>query len=274
MTAERRSFPGIDPRFLAPILITIVLAVGQLTTGFLESWTRTALAIVTSILAEIVLGRLYFGIWPHFASAYVTGISVGMLVRSPAFWPFALCSAISILSKYALRVDGRHIWNPSNFGIVAMLLLAPDAVAGLSIQWGNELLPMLVVWIFGAAILHRVGRFHITLMYVASFAVLALVRAGLTGHPVLAELAPLTGPMYQLFIFFMVTDPKTTVRGKKGQCLVVFLVAVVECLFRLLELVYAPFYALFLVGPAAMLVEIARDRRLVSGREAELAPQP
>ena len=69
-----------------------------------------------------------------------------MLVRSPAFWPYALCSAISITSKYVIRVDGRHIWNPSNFGIVAMLVLAADTVAGLSVQWGNTLLPMVVVW--------------------------------------------------------------------------------------------------------------------------------
>ena len=75
----------------------------------------------------------------------------------------------------------------------------------------------------------------------------------MTGTPWLANVAPITGPMYQLFIFFMVTDPKTTVRSKWGQCLVVFLVAFVEMLLRLNEVVYAPFYALFLVGPVALL---------------------
>ena len=55
--------------------------------------------------------------------------------------------------------------------------------------------------------------------------------------------------MYQLFIFFMVTDPKTTVRAKSWQCVVVFLVAFVEMILRLNEILYAPFYALFIVGP-------------------------
>ena len=64
-------------------------------------------------------------------------------------------------------------------------------------------------------------------------------------------MAPITGPMYQLFIFFMITDPKTTVRSKTGQCVVVFLVALVEMVLRLDQIVYAPFYALFIVGPAA-----------------------
>jgi hypothetical protein len=67
--------------------------------------------------------------------------------------------------------------------------------------------------------------------------------------------------MYQLFIFFMVTDPKTTVHSKFGQCLVVFLVAAVEMALRLHQVVYAPFYALFIVGPTAMLFEMWMDSR-------------
>ena len=261
----RLSLARIDKRYLAPILVTIVLLVGQLTFGFLESWPRTVLAIVTAIVIEIGLARLFSGTWPHLASSYISGISVGMLVRSPAVWPYALCSAISITSKYVLRVNGRHIWNPSNFGIVSMLVLAPDAVAGLSVQWGNMLLPMVVVWAFGSVIIHSLGRFHITLTYVASFAAFALLRSAITGHPFLSEVAPITGPMYQLFIFFMITDPKTTVRSFRGQCLVAFLVAAAEAVLRLLEFVHAPYYALFIVGPSAMLLEIARDRR-VPGR--------
>ena len=140
----------IDKRYLAPVLVTMVLIVGQLTFGFLESWTRTMLAILTAIAVEMVLGRAFGGKWPHLASAYISGISIGMLVRSPEFWPYALCSAISITSKYVIRVDGRHIWNPSNFGIAAMLFLAPYAVASLSIQWGNNLYPMLVIWALGS----------------------------------------------------------------------------------------------------------------------------
>jgi len=263
--AGRGSIAGrlrrIDKRYLAPILVTMVLFVGQVTFGFLESWSRTVLAICTAMAVEMVLSRLFSGSWPHLASSYISGISVGMLVRSPAFWPYALCSAISITSKYVLRVDGRHIWNPSNFGVVAMLVLAADAVAGLSVQWGNALLPIFVVWCFGSVIIYSLGRFHITATYVASFVALAFIRSLVTGHPFLSEVAPVTGPMYQLFIFFMITDPKTTVRSFRGQCLVAFLVAVVEAGFRLMQFVHAPYYALFVVGPIANLIEIAMSRR-------------
>ena len=152
---------GIDSRFVPPILITLILLVGQISYGILESYPKTALAIVTAIALEIVLGRLFAGKFPHLASAYITGISVGILVRSPFAWTFALCAAISIISKYVLRIKDRHLWNPSNFGITAMLFLAPWAVASLSIQWGNNLWPMLVIWVLGSIIIYRLKRFHL-----------------------------------------------------------------------------------------------------------------
>ena len=204
------------------------------------------------------MGRWFWGRIPNLASAYITGISVGILLCSPEFWPYALCSAIAITSKYAVRVRGRHIWNPSNFSICVMLLVAPEFVATLSIQWGNTVWPMAVIWVLGAFIVYRVHRFHITATYVGSFVLLSLLRTLITGHPFLAEVAPITGPMYQLFIFFMITDPKTTVTPKWAQCLVAALVAVAELILRLAQVVNAPFFALTIVGPAAMLVEIWR----------------
>ena len=186
------------------------------------------------MLIELVLGASVYGKWPHLASAYITGISVGILVRSPAFWPYALCSAISITSKYVIRWNGRHLWNPSNFGICAMLLLAPEHVARLSIQWGNNLWPMVVVWVLGALIIWRVKRFHITRDLRRSRSS-CFARSREPDHrpSLLAEVAPITGPMYQLFIFFMITDPKTTVKPKWAQCLVAFLVAALEMVLRL-----------------------------------------
>jgi Na+-translocating ferredoxin:NAD+ oxidoreductase RnfD subunit len=252
---ERRRVFTIENRFLPPILITSILLAAHLSFGVLESYQRTALAIATAIATELVMGRLTYGRWPHPASAYITGISVGILTRSPFYWPYALISFISIASKYVLRLDGRHLWNPSNFGVSAVLFLAPATVSLLSIQWGNTLWPMVVIWVLGTAIVWRVGRLHISATYVGSFLLFSLVRSVVTGTPWLATVAPITGPMYQLFIFFMVTDPKTTVRTTSGQCVVAFLVALVEAVLRLAQIVYAPFYALFLVGPASLLFE-------------------
>jgi Na+-translocating ferredoxin:NAD+ oxidoreductase RnfD subunit len=256
-----RRFPHIDNRYIPPAFITCILLVGNITFGMLESYQKTLLAIVTAIVTEMVLGRIFFKKFPHPASAYISGISVGILVRSPAFWPYALCASISIMSKYVLRVKGRHIWNPSNFGISVLLFLAPEAVATLSIQWGNYLLPMVVIWILGSVIISRARRFNITATYVVSFIAFAFMRSWMTGSPWQSEVAPLTGPMYQLFIFFMITDPKTTVKSKTGQCMVAFMVALAEMVMRMRQIVYAPFYALFIVGPIALLIEMWMESR-------------
>ena len=261
----------LDNRYIPPLFITCILLVGHFAYGILESWERTALAIGSAIIIELILGRIFFGKWLNLASAYITGISVGILIRSPAFWPFALCSVLSIMSKYVLRLKGRHLWNPSNFGICALLLLAPDTVAALTIQWGNFVWPLLVIWILGSIIVWRARRFHISATYVVSFFAFAFLRSWFTGDPWQSEVAPITGPMYQLFVFFMVTDPKTTVKSRVGQCVVAFLVAFAEMLLRLNHVVYAPLYALFIVGPTAMLIEIWWESRHATSVEAQQA---
>jgi len=256
-TAEsRRPLLTLDNRYLPPLLITSILLGAHLSYGILEAWYTTALAIGTAIGAELLMGRVTYGKWPHPASAYISGISAGILVRSPLLWPYFLVSLVSITSKYVLRVKGRHIWNPTNFGVSAAAFLAPATVTVLSIQWGNALAPMIIIWVLGSVIVWRVGRAHISATYVASFLFFSWVTSLITGTPWSATVAPITGPMYQLFIFFMVTDPKTTVRAKSWQCVVVLLVAFVEMILRLNQILYAPFYALFIVGPIAMLIDI------------------
>ncbi len=257
-------------RYLPPIFITSILLVSQLSYGVLESFSRTILAIATAMVFELVLSKLVYKKMPVLASAYITGISVGILCRTPEYWPFALTAAIAITSKYVIRWRGRHIWNPSNFAIAVMLLIAPEYFSTLGIQWGNAVWPMLVVWALGLVIVYRVKRFHITATYVLSFIALAFVRSLFTGHGFFTEVAPITGPMYQLFIFFMITDPRTNVSGKKPQMFVAFLVAVAEMGLRLIQAngsplrdfvppifsIDAPYYALTIVGPIALVIDM------------------
>ena len=267
----------LDFRYVPPIFITCILLVGHVSYGILEGYDKTALAIISALVTEMVLGRIFFKKWINLASAYITGISVGILLRSPAVWPFALCSVVSIMSKYVLRVKtrsssgvltGQHIWNPSNFGICVLLFLASDTVTALSIQWGNYKWPLIVIWILGSVIVWRARRFHISAIYVVSFFAFAFLRSWITGDPWQAEVAPITGPMYQLFVFFMITDPKTTVRSKSAQCVVAFCIALVEMLLRLNQVIYAPLYALFLVGPTAMLIDLWLESRRTAAARA------
>jgi enediyne biosynthesis protein E5 len=246
----------INISYAPPLLISLILLIGHFTFGILEGYKNILTAIGCSLVTESILSRVIDGKSKNLSSAYISGISVSILIRSTFLWPFALTAVISIMSKYVLRFRGRHIWNPSNFGISWMLALVPFSVAGLSIQWGNNIWPMLIIWILGLFIVWRAKRFHITITYVISFILFSFLRSMITGDSFFTEVSPLTGPMYQLFVFFMITDPATTVNNRKGQILVAFMVAFVEFILRLNQFIYSPFYALFLVGPVAMVIHL------------------
>jgi len=267
----------IDVRLVPPVLISLILVTGHFSFGILRGFDAILLAIGTAVATELVLGRLMWGEWPHPASAYTSGISVGILVRSPMLWPFALCSVLSIMSKYVLRVKGRHLWNPSNFGLCVLFFPAAYGlfdIAPLNTQWGNNMWAMLVIWIVGLYTIWKVKRFHVTATYIVAFIAFSFVRGHVTGDGFWAAVAPLTGPMYQLLALFMITDPVTTVSSRKGEMVVAVLIAFVEFFLRLGEFVAAPFYALFLVGPAAMLVEIYWTSDEDEAETEEASPEP
>ena len=260
----------IDPRYLIAFLITLVLVAAQFRYHMLGNYDRLALALTACMVSEALLSWFDRGKVVNLLSAYISGISLTLLVKPQggALWPFVLGGFIAISSKYVLRYRENHLWNPTNFAVTALLLLAPDRVSVLSHQFGNDMTTNLVIWIFGLIIAARVGVLHITLTYVASFLILNSLRATALGMPLLPEIAPITGPMYQLFVFFMITDPRTIVRGRRRQIVVAVLIAIMETLIRFasdkgwpLPTAFnaAPaFLALAIVGPIAKWLDLRR----------------
>jgi len=264
---------GIDPRWLSSSFLTLILVVGQWRFQILgDSYLPWLVALSSALLTEIVLHRLHAGGFPNLLSAYISGNSVGILLKPSGglIWPFAVCAAIAITSKYVLRYRKRHLWNPTNFSVCVMLLVASGQVSMLSHQWGNDPWMVAVIWSVGLLTVYRAKVLQITLGYLVSFAFFAWLRTFVNHHPLGAELGPVTGPMYQLFMFFMVTDPRTIVRGKAKQVGVVFVVALAECVIRLLcdfDVLPAgnplcaapPMFALFVVGPIFLYAQLARE---------------
>ena len=271
----------IKPPHLFSALITVLLVIGQWRFKILDAYPLSGslhirlvddyavliVALGTALVSELILSRLLRGVWPSVLSAYISGNSIVILTKpqSGALWLFSLGALIAIMSKYVLTFRGRHLWNPTNFAISAMVLLAPSTMTILSHQWGNELWTVAVIWSIGLAVVARAKLLHITLTYLTSFVLLGGVRAAITGSSWLTEIAPVTGPMYQLLMFFMLTDPRTTVSSRKGRMLVVVLIALGECVLRLGNDFHgawaAPFatapaiFALAIIGPAAMVNE-------------------
>jgi hypothetical protein len=281
-----------EKKLHAPALITVILALGDASFGFLENhsapqwlldfsagrireYNPTFIAICVTLITEVILARFFWGKWPNLTSAYITGISAGILIKAPLLWPFLLAGMISITSKYVLRIYGRHLWNPTNFGITMMLFLASQHVASFTVQAGNNGIAVAVIWFLGGLIMYKLGRFHIPLAFIAAFIPLSFLRSAVTGHPWQTELTPMTSPMFQLYIFFMITDPQTTTRAKWSQILVAVLVAVAETVCRLVfKDVHSLYHALFTVGPAANLVEIIIGRMRARRLEKKITGAP
>jgi len=274
-TAKR----GVDPRWYSSSLLTLIIVVGQWHWNILgDSYVPWMLALGTALLAEFTLHWLATGKGANLLSAYISGNSVAFLMKPAGglLWPFVVCSLLAILSKYVLRYRERHLWNPTNFSVCAMLALAPGTCAMLSHEWGNDLGIIAMIWPVGLLVVWRARVWHLTIGYLLLFAFFAWVRTWFNGHGWLTELGPVTGAMYQLFMFFMVTDPRTIVSGRGKQMLVLVLVALTECLIRLAGdldwiqaptapdgggplsfLLYAPpMFALFLIGPPALWLQL------------------
>ena len=260
----------IDPRYLIAFLITLVLLAAQFRYHLFGGYERLVLALGTCLVTEALLSWFDRGKIVNLLSAYISGISLTLLLKPQggALWPFALGGFIAIASKYVLRYRDNHLWNPTNFAVSALLLAAPAHISVLSHQFGNDVTTNLVIWTFGLIIAARVGVLHITLTYVASFLLLNAARAAALGQPLIPEIAPITGPMYQLFIFFMITDPRTVVRGRNRQIVVAILIALMETLIRFASdkgwplptgFNAAPaFFALATVGPVAKFLDLRR----------------
>jgi Na+-translocating ferredoxin:NAD+ oxidoreductase RnfD subunit len=272
----------VDPRYLIAFLITLVLVVAQFRYHIVGGYSRLAVALITCLATEALLSWFDRGKVVNLQSAYISGLSLTLLEKpqGAALWPIALGSWLAISSKYVLRYRGNHLWNPTNFAIVTLLLAMPERMSVLSHQWGNDLATNLVIWTFGLFIASRVGVLHITLTYVASFFVFSTLRSLLLGQPILPEIAPITGPMYQLFIFFMITDPRTVVRGRRRQIVVAVIIAFTEAVIRFASDQGWPLptafnaapalVSLWLIGPVAKWIDLRR----ASPRTTAPVPSP
>lgn len=271
---QARAKKGIDPRWLSSSLLTLILVIGQWKFQILgDSYVPWIVALGTALACELVLHWLATGKMVNLLSAYISGNSVAILLKPAAgiVWPFAVCSLLAILSKYVLRYRGRHLWNPTNLSVCLMLLLAADRTGMLSHEWGNDPAMVAIIWSVGLLVVIRARVWHLTIGYLALFALFAWVRTWLNGQPFLSELGPVTGPMYQLFMFFMVTDPRTIVSGRAKQMGVLVLVALCECAIRVAAdfdwlgpdnalRVAPPMFALFFVGPLFLWLDLRRQR--------------
>lgn len=240
-----------DPRLhLAAVIISLQI-LGQTAFGFELSIAQILISLLTSAVLEFAIAfrRQRVIMWP--ASALLTGNGVAFVLRVPGtehgdwwsvhgWWVFAGTAAIALLSKHLIRFRGNHVFNPSNVGLVlCFVILGASRADPLALWWGPMsvwlALALAIILVGGLVILSRIDLLGIAVCFWLTFAAgIAVVAA--SGHEMTARwhLGPITGfefwrvlvlsPEVLVFLFFMITDPRTTPAGRVGRR--VFAVAV------------------------------------------------
>ena len=223
-----RSVPAPTPRAWDPRLYQIATLGALLVYGVvwldLEVRPLTALAIVAGALVTQHLCARLAGRAPDLRSALISALSLCLLLRTGSLGLAALAAVVAIASKFVLRVRGRHVFNPTNLALVA-LLAGTGQVWVSPGQWGSGVLLAFALAATGGLVVNRAARADVTCAFLAAHAALVLGRAAWLGDPLAIALHRLENGALVLFAFFMISDPRTTPDSRAGRILFAALVA-------------------------------------------------
>jgi Na+-transporting NADH:ubiquinone oxidoreductase subunit NqrB len=213
-----------DPRIYQILVLGCLLVYGVFRLDFEIGVGRALLLLGTALLTQLVCTRLAH--LPLFdpKSALISGLSLCLLLRTGSALLAALAAAATIGSKFVLRVHGKHIFNPTNFGIVA-LMLATGQVWVSPGQWGSAAFLGFLVACLGGLVVNRAARSDVTYAFLSFYLAILFGRALWLGQPMAIPLHQLASGAFLIFTFFMISDPKTTPDTRAGRILFALLVA-------------------------------------------------
>ena len=268
-----------DPRYLAlrnfAISISVFNVLGYTVLGFEQPWLWPVLSVLAAYTAEIVFemisawaqqrsvrftGRGPRGVMEFLLPAHITGLAVNMLLyANNQFWVVLFGVVVAVVQKHVLQAPiagrRRHFMNPSNFGIVMVLLLFSTRVAisppYMFTEWASTLFKLLIpLVILGAGTLINATltkRIPLIVGWAGGFVIQALVRHWIWGVQLNTALGVMTGVAFVLFTNYMITDPGTTPMKPRPQFMFGSAVAVVYGVLMLMNVVYTLFFATVIV---------------------------
>jgi Na+-transporting NADH:ubiquinone oxidoreductase subunit NqrB len=209
----------------------------------------SALAIATALATQVICSRLWRLPSVDLRSPLITGLSLSLLLRADEPWLHAAAGVIAIASKFLLRLDGKHVWNPAGLAIVA-LLFGTDHVWISPGQWGASLWFAALVGFLAILVLQAARRADVALFFLASHAALLIARALWLGDPLAIPLHQLESGSLLIFAFFMISDPRTTPDARLARFLFALAVALLaHYLAFFLQMRPALYVALIALSP-------------------------
>jgi Na+-transporting NADH:ubiquinone oxidoreductase subunit NqrB len=213
-----------DPRLYQIAVLSSLLLYGVAGLDFEVSVLQAATLLGPALLTQAVCTRLRH--LPAFdpRSALISGLSLCLLLRTSSLLLAAVAAVLTIASKFVIRWRGKHVFNPTNFGIVALLLLTDRAWVSPG-QWGSVAFFSFLMACLGGLVVHRAARSDVTWAFLGFYLAVLFGRALWLGQPLSIPLHQLESGAFLLFSFFMISDPKTTPDARAGRVLFALLVA-------------------------------------------------
>jgi Na+-transporting NADH:ubiquinone oxidoreductase subunit NqrB len=214
-----------DPRLFQIAALSTLLLYGLFVLRFDLSPARALLVLASAVGAQFACTRIFR--LPRFdpKSALISGLSLCLLLRADDPRLPALAAVLAVASKFLVRWKGKHLFNPANFAIIALLLSGAGAWVSAG-QWGSAALFGFAMACAGAFVVNRAGRSDVTIAFLAAWLALLFGRSLWLGDPLTIPFHRLESGALLLFAFFMISDPKTTPDSRAGRILFGALVAV------------------------------------------------
>jgi enediyne biosynthesis protein E5 len=213
-----------DPRHYQIAVLSGLLCYGLFWLDFEITVWRAVIILAASLLTQLLCTR----IWnvPYFdpRSALISGLSLCLLLRTNSDGLVLLVVAITIASKFVVRLKGKHLFNPTNFGIVAAMLVTGNVWVSPG-QWGNVAFFGFLMACLGGLVVNRAARSDVTFAFIACYMALVFGRSIWLGEPMTIPVHRLESGALLLFTFFMISDPRTTPNSRTGRVLFAALVA-------------------------------------------------
>ncbi len=268
----------LDARIPFAILLTLYAVAGVTVLRF----NRTPLQMLITVSATCALDMFFARVIRREKlvplSAYISGLSLALLLNyAHDSWILLLPVFLTIASKYVLTFEGRHVFNPSMFGVAVSLLIGGDLITTApAYQWGGGAAGTWAMSAFLAAaalslFVFRVGRAPLIVSFLGFYAIQILLRAYWMRWYLPPEsliLGTLTSAPFFLFVFYMITDPKTSPARPRDQVLLAFGLTVVDLLFHTRGSLYTFFYAALVVASARFVFLHLRRRRFAFNARA------
>jgi Na+-translocating ferredoxin:NAD+ oxidoreductase RnfD subunit len=213
-----------DPRLYQIAVLSGLLAYGMGALGFDVGPAQIVLTIGAALLTQAVASRAAGLPRVDLRSALISALSLCLLLRTGEPLLGGLAAVVAVGSKFAIRTSGKHLFNPTNLALVA-LLLATDRVWVSSGQWGSAAFFGFLMAALGTLVVSRARRADVTFAFLVAWAAILIGRSTLLGEPLTIPLHRLQSGALLLFAFFMISDPKTTPDARAGRLLFASLVA-------------------------------------------------